>query len=106
MIPMGDDLKKVLATIKSISKMRSTFVIHTEHGQPYTVSGVRSAFACVAERAGIKGVTLKDIRAKAAFDAAKQGYTTAQIKVALAHTDEATTRTIFATNPPQLAQWL
>ncbi len=37
-------------------------------------------------------VLVISIRAKAASDAAKQGYTTAEIKVALAHTDEATTR--------------
>ena len=92
MIPMGDELRMVFSRIKTISKARSTFIIHTEHGQPYTASGIRSLFSRAAKRAGVEGVTLKDIRAKAASDAAKQGYTTAEIKVALAHTDEATTR--------------
>jgi hypothetical protein len=35
-----------------------------------------------AKRAGVKGVTLKDIRPKAATDAKKQGYSIEQIQVA------------------------
>jgi hypothetical protein len=58
--------------------------------QPNIASGIRSLFSRAAKRAGIEGGTLKDIRAKAVSDAAKQGYTTAGIEVALAHTDEAT----------------
>jgi integrase len=46
--------------------------------------------ACV--RVGIKGVTSKDLRAKAATDATKQGYQEKQLQTALAHTDGATTR--------------
>ena len=92
LLPITADIKRVLDKIKSISKMRSTFLIHTEHGQPYTASGVRSAFNRAANRAGVEGVTLKDIRSKAASDAKKQGYTTEQIQVALVHTDQATTR--------------
>jgi integrase len=92
LLPITPDIRRVLDKIKSISKMRSTFIIHTEHGQPYTASGVRSAFKRAAIRAGVEGVTLKDIRSKAASDAKKQGYTTEQIQVALVHTDQATTR--------------
>ena len=92
LLPLSNEVKSVLARIKDISKMRSTFVIHTEHGQPYSASGVRSAFARAAKRAGVTGLTLKDIRSKAASDAKKQGYTVEQIQVALAHTDSATTR--------------
>ncbi len=91
MLPITPDIRRVLDKIKSISKMRSTFVIHTEHGQPYTASGVRSAFKRAAIRSGVEGVTLKDIRAKAASDAKKQGFTEAQIQVALVHSDQATT---------------
>lgn len=101
MLPLSDDVRAVLARIKRISKQRSTFVIHTEHGQPYTASGVRSAFARAAARAGVEGLTLKDIRSKAASDAAKQGYTVEQLQVALAHTDSATTRGyIWGQNAP------
>lgn len=47
-----------------------------------------SSHAC--QRAKITGVTLKDIRAMAATAAKKKGYTRAQIKITLAHTDEST----------------
>lgn len=104
LIPMGDDLRSVLAKIKSISKMRSTFVIHTEHGQPYTASGVRSAFMRAAERAGVKGVTLKDIRPKAATDAKKQGYSVEQIQVALAHTEESSTLGYLRDQPAPVSE--
>lgn len=92
MLPITTDIQRVLDRIKAISKMRSTFVIHTEHGQPYTASGLRSAFKRAAERAGVEGLTLKDIRSKAASDAKKSGASMEQLQVALAHTDQATTR--------------
>ena len=44
------------------------------------------------ERVGVEGVTLRDIRAKAATDASTKGYNDAQIETALVHTDAATTR--------------
>ncbi len=91
-VPIGEDTKAVLDRAKSIRKMRSIYVIHTEHGQPYTSHGIGSLFERACERAGIEGVTLKDIRAKAATDAKKLGYGEAQIQTALAHTDGATTR--------------
>ena len=59
MIPMGDDLRMVFSRIKTISKARSTFIIHTEHGQPYTASGIRSLFSRAAKRAGVEGEHLK-----------------------------------------------
>jgi integrase len=72
--------------------VRSVFVIHTRHGQPYTAGGIASLFKRACRRAGIDGVTLKDIRAKAATDVKERGYDEAQISVALAHTDAKTTR--------------
>lgn len=92
-VPIGDDACAVLARIKQIGKMRSVYVIHTEHGQPYTSNGIGSLFKRACARAGILGVTLKDIRAKAATDAKQQGYRQEQLQTALAHTDAATTRT-------------
>lgn len=92
MLPITPDIQRVLNRIKAISKMRSTFVIHTEHGQPYTASGLRSAFKRAAVRARVDGLTLKDIRSKASSDAKKQGYSLDQLQVTLAHTEKATTR--------------
>ena len=91
-VPVGDDVRKVLARIKSISKGRSTFVIHTEQGTPYTASGIRSLFSRAAERAGVAGLTLKDIRSKAASDAKKAGYTVEEIQVGLVHSEIGSTK--------------
>lgn len=73
-IPMTDAIRSVLERAKAIRKMRSMYLIHTEHGQPYTAHGIGSAFERACERAKVTGVTLKDIRAKAATDAKKLGY--------------------------------
>lgn len=97
LVPIGPDAKVVLERAKAIRKMRSMYVIHTEHGQPYTAHGIGSLFGRACERAGITGVTLKDIRAKAATDAKRQGYSDEQLKTALAHTDSATTREYIRT---------
>ncbi len=91
-VPIGEDARAVLAQLKNIRKMRSVYIIHTEHGQPYTSNGIGSLFDRACQRAGISGVTLKDIRAKAATDAKSQGYSQDQIQIGLAHTDGGTTR--------------
>jgi integrase len=91
LVPIGDDALEVLARAKRLKKMRSIYVIHTEHGQPYTAHGVGSLFARACKRAGVAGVTLKDIRPMAATGAKKAGYSDDEIQVALAHTDKATT---------------
>lgn len=91
-VPIGEDARAVLARAKNIRKLRSIYVIHTEEGQPYTSHGIGSIFERACKRAGIAGVTLKDIRAKAATDAKNLGYQESQLQTALAHTDGATTR--------------
>lgn len=63
-------------------KMRSMYLIHTEHGQPYSAGGIRFLFDRARKRAGIQGVTLKDIRAEAATDADNQGYNESQLQTA------------------------
>lgn len=91
-IALTPAVKTVLARAWSLHKARSIYVIATEHGQPYTSHGIGSLFKRACKRKGIDGVTLKDIRAKAATDAAKAGFTEDQLQVALAHTDASTTR--------------
>jgi integrase len=92
LVPVAADVLAVLTKLKNIRKMCSVYVIHTEHGQPYTAHGIGSLFDRACDRAKVEGVTLRDIRAKAATDASKGGYTDEQIMTALAHTDVSTTR--------------
>ncbi|WP_206756835.1 hypothetical protein, partial [Streptococcus agalactiae] len=47
--------------------------------------------------AKVSGVTLKDIRAKAATDAKKAGYSMEELQVALAQTDQSTTKVYVRT---------
>lgn len=91
-IPMTQAIREVFERARQVGKMRSMYVIHTEHGQPYTAHGIGSAFERAYKRAKVEGVTLKDIRAKAATDAKKMGYGMEELQVALAHTDQSTTK--------------
>lgn len=91
-VPISPDAAAIFARLKTIGKLKSIYVIHTEHGQPYTSNGIGSLFKRACARAGVVGVTLKDIRAKAATDAKSMGYDERQVQAALAHTDGATTR--------------
>lgn len=80
LVPIGADAQSVLDKLKKIGKVRSMYVIHTEHGKPYTAHGIGSLFDRACKRAGIAGVTLKDIRAKAATDAKRAGFTEAAVQ--------------------------
>jgi integrase len=82
----------VLKHARALKKERSVYVIATEHGEPYTANGIGSLFRRACRRAGVSGVTLKDIRAKAATDATRAGFSLEQLRIALAHTDTSTTR--------------
>lgn len=91
-IPMTQAIREVFERARQVGKMRSMYMIHTEHGQPYTAHGIGSAFERACRRAEVRGVTLKDIRAKAATDAKKMGYGMEELQVALAYTDQSTTK--------------
>ncbi len=84
---------KVARTKKEprLGTVQSIYVIHTRQGQPYQTRSLADAWERACERAKVEGITLKDIRAKAATDAKRAGFTRAQLRVALAHTDEAMT---------------
>jgi hypothetical protein len=81
----------VVERAKKIGPVSSMYVIHRPDGKPYTASGLRRTFAIACKRAGVSGVTLKDIRKLAACDAATGGATLEQIKTGWAHRDLATT---------------
>ena len=89
---ISNEVQVVLDTAKRVAKMSSIYVISNEQGQPYTTHGVATLFRRACVRAKVSGITLKDIRSKAATDAIQLGYTEEQLKVSLAHTDITTTR--------------
>ncbi len=90
-IPLSASLRDVLTRAAAAGSPKSGYVIHTSKGKPYTASGIRTAWKRAIQRAGIKDVTLKDLRAKAATDAKRDGYSSGQIQIGLAHTDAAMT---------------
>ncbi|MDR2219773.1 MAG: tyrosine-type recombinase/integrase [Methylobacillus sp.] len=90
-VPVTDEMRQIVESIKAIRKIRSTYLFHDEHGQPFTARRVRDIFKRTCDRVGIKDITLKDIRSKAATDAAALGYSEKQIQVALAHSTGKTT---------------
>ena len=91
-IPLTDDIRSVLASARALAKCRSDFVISNEEGKPYTAHGIATLFNRARTRAGITGVTLKEIRATAATTAKESGFSEEQIRVGLAHTDLKSTR--------------
>ncbi len=91
-VPISEEARSVLEKAKNIAKLRSMYVIHDEEGQPFTARGIGDIFRRACKKTGIKGLSLKDIRSKAATDAKEMGYSDAQLQTALAHTDPSTTR--------------
>lgn len=87
-IPITPPVREALDRARQLGAAKSAYVIHTGHGLPYTANGIRSAWRRACTRAGVKNATLKDIRAKAATDAKKLGYTRKEISIGLAHTGE------------------
>ena len=64
-------LRDVVARLRRLRIERQGFtprVITTQEGQPYTYSGASTAWKRAVKRAGIKGVTFHDLRAKALTD--------------------------------------
>lgn len=104
LVPVSDDVMAVINRLRRIRNMRSIYLIHTQDGQPYAAHGIGTAFRRACERAKISGVTLKDIRAKAATDATSQGYTEQQLQTALAHTDAGTTRKYIRTRETPVSE--
>lgn len=56
----------------------SFYIFHSKDGQPLTAQDMGKEFRKACRKAKVKGVTLKDIRAKAATDAKKRGYSNEQ----------------------------
>jgi integrase len=91
-LPITPEIQTVLAKLKTISRMDSTFLIHTADGQPYSASGLNNNFKRAMRRAGLSGFTVKDVRSMSLTDASKAGYTDEELKVAAVHSKIETTR--------------
>ena len=90
-IPITPSVHEALDRARQLDDGKSIYVVHTGRGQPYTANGIGSAWRRACVRAGVENATLRDIRAKAATDAKKLGYTRKEISIGLAHTDEGMT---------------
>lgn len=85
MVAMTPDLTLALGRARSLySNIRGLTLFHGRGGRPLSYYGVRSAFQRAAARAKIEGVTLHDIRARAASDVKNP-------KDLLGHSTESTT---------------
>lgn len=91
-IPITPSVHEALDRARQLDDGKSIYVVHTGRGQPYTANGIGSAWRRACVRAGVENATLRDIRAKAATDAKKLGYTRKEISIGLAHTDEGMTQ--------------
>jgi integrase len=81
-IPVGAPLKAALdATAK-----RSTIVLTTIDGKPWTPDGFRSSWGKAYDRAGLAGVTFNDLRGTAVTRLALVGCTEAEIATITGHT--------------------
>ena len=88
---MTPDIQAVLRVVAPAGRVRSMYVFTALDGQPYTASGLRSAWARACERAKVEDATLRDIRPKAVTDAKRAGYDLEELKVAAVHSDAAMT---------------
>ena len=92
-VPITPAVSAVLDRARKTKPMDSLYVIQSRRGQPYSKKGIWDVWHDACVRAKVEDATLKDIRAKAATDAKKAGFSKEQIRVALAHTDEGMTET-------------
>lgn len=90
--PITTEIAAVLKRAKKLQPI-CDYVIRDKSGEPKTAKAVRDAWNDACDRAGLKEkkYTIKDIRAKALTDGKKAGHTMADLQIAGAHTDAATT---------------
>jgi integrase len=87
LVPMTPEIQAVLDRAKAIGPVSSVYVIHTQEGQPFTTTGIGSAWRRARAKSGVHDATLKDLRAKALTDAERAGYKIEEISVGAAHTN-------------------
>ena len=80
-IPVGAPLKAALdATDK-----RSTIILTTADGKPWTSAGFRASWRKACTKAGVRGVTFNDLRGTAVTRLALAGCTEAEIATITGH---------------------
>lgn len=86
------EINKVLELAGATGKVKSaTYVFHNLKGQPYTKSGVETAWDRACERAKVEDANFHDLRGKAQTDAKKAGFTMQQIQDGATHSSVTTT---------------
>jgi integrase len=80
-IPVGTPLKAALDAIEK----RSTIILTTSEGKPWTPDGFRTSWRKACRRAGIVGVTFNDLRGTAVTRLALCGCTEAEIATITGH---------------------
>ena len=110
---MTPEIEAVIAKARSEQRVQSMYVIcKPRGGQPYNATGLRTAWNRACARVGLSGLTLKDLRAKAATDANLAGNSLADLKTGMVHTNTGTTEgyvrvhetpvsSVFMTLPPR-----
>lgn len=86
------EIDAVLERARTFGKVKGTTVIHNLKGQPYTKSGIVTAWRRACARAGVADAHFHDLRGKAQTDAKRGGYTMEQIRDGATHASEETTR--------------
>lgn len=86
-VPITTAIRAVLERARACGPVKGLYVIHTAKGQPYSRTGIGSAWKRACQRTGVTGLALKDLRAKALTDAKGAGYRREQLQVAAAHSD-------------------
>lgn len=62
-------LRQVVARLKELKRADITaYMVTTQTGQPFTYSGASTAWKRAVKRAGVRGVTFHDLKAKALTD--------------------------------------
>lgn len=65
-IRITPSLERVLNAARTLrGSVRSLYVIHTQHGQPYTQSGFQSMWQRTLKKAGVRGIHFHDLKANA-----------------------------------------
>lgn len=96
-VAITPDIDAALQVARSTGKVKSPYVLHTRTGKPWSDTTALQVWRRACDRAGLQqyGYTIKDIRAKAITDAADNGYTIEQLRIAAVHTKSTTTQVYF-----------
>lgn len=93
-IRITPSLARVLAAARTLrGNLRSLYVIHTQHGQPYTQSGFQSLWQRTVKASGVADVHFHDLRALAVTD--KERKHPGSGSDLAGHVDPRTTRQIY-----------